>query len=162
MIISHIDNIAIHSSLLDKIDMECHRGKCMGHACCLRAVNLTENDIEKIRSTNLIKDFYDIGYNTMRVTSTSAEPWPKCVFFKDNVCRLEQLNAKPVACMSFPIVLDRNILRLSNKDLPCLKAGSTPAYILLEDEIRSLTSPDFYKKLAVMMAQPDEKLFLLA
>jgi Fe-S-cluster containining protein len=95
----------------------------------------------------------------MRVTSTTKEPLKRCVFFnRDNKCELEQLNAQPAACKAFPIILDRGILRLSAS----CKTGSTPAYILLKDKIIQLTSPEFYKKLERMMAQPDEKLFLLA
>lgn len=157
-----INNISIDLSLLKKIDLECINSKCVHNSCChTDDRKLTAEDIEKIKSANVTdRVFYDF-MDTLRWTSTSESRWPTCVFLKNERCILEQHNAVPSQCKSFPIILNEGVLKLSNADIPCLEKGSTPAYILLKREIVELLGKDFYEKLVTLLSKPEDELFYM-
>jgi Fe-S-cluster containining protein len=169
MIIGKIDGISIHSSLLDKINLECIKAKCPSHQCCCAKVQLTKADIDKIQSVfpriksslppslppfMLLGDFYDSNHHINMLSSTE-HPWTTCMFFQNNQCLLEKVEALPIQCKTFPLILENDILRISTEDLDCLKEGTTPAFKLLKREIIQLTDEVFYNKLNTLLSQPE-------
>jgi len=173
MEIGEIDNIAIHSSLLDKIDLECMTSKCIHNSCCHNEVQLTPDDIATIKTAlpkvrHLLpqklsefignSNFYTVDH-CLRMTSNTEERWDTCAFFQNNTCILEQHNSQPAQCKSFPILIENNVIKLSSCNISCLNSesnNSIPAYIILEKEICLLTSDidkDFYTKLVLKLTK---------
>ncbi len=172
MILGEIDNIIIDSSITNPISLDCKSSKCVHHGCCFYRVTLTSVEIAKIEKAlpqlNLPPktreylegfNFYKSD-NTIRLLSQKSEVWPTCIFFNNGKCLIEDVS--PITCRAFPIILTNSILKLdTSNELECLKAGNTPAYILLENEIIMLTSPAFYKKLSELLSTEHKGLFFL-
>lgn len=174
MIISNISGILIDSSLLKKIDLNCLREKCHHMGCCCDTVKLNKDDIEKIvKALPSIIHFLTperekyvstVGFtdidNKIKMVSDTKTRWNMCIFSVEGKCLLEQFNAVPLLCKTYPLTLDDNILKLNlSLDLPC-HVGDTKAYKLLENEINMLTShidKDFYKKLSQLLSSDEFK-----
>ncbi len=171
MIIGRIDNILIDSSLLNKISVECISSKCAHRGCCCNEAPVTPNDIQLIDTylseilTELPPDIYKLitdriknhGYlefdeKKIRTIGKAGENWEYCIFLLRNKCILDKYNITPLSCKIFPLILEDDTLMIKNfYNLDCPTRGDTPAYILLEKEIKLLTSPEFYQKLIKML-----------
>lgn len=186
-IIGKINNIEIDDSLLNKIDLDClrskseHYGSCSyNHDCCRYSTHLTPEDIERIQNllpqikprlqyeklkfiTNFTRSIE--GGLVLRLLDSEGETKSKCIFNEKGKCVLEDFNAVPIFCRSFPVIIYKNVLKLVkyplidfNSNLGCFKEEKIRAYILLEKEISLITSsidPNFYKKLVLFAVEEE-------
>jgi len=171
MILGKIDDIIIDSSLTDLISLDCINSNCQHHGCCYCRVTLSNEEIKKISDAlpnmNLPKKIKEylrfFNFYTYDKSIRLLTDIPTCIFFNNGGCLLEQYNVSPIQCRAFPIILSSNTLRLDNScDLACLKAGSVPAFQLLEKEIIMLTSQKFYNKLSELLSTEHKGLFFLS
>lgn len=167
MIISKIDKILIDSSLLDKINVDCISSKCAHRGCCYEEAPVTPEDIKNIDiqipeilielppdiSKLITERINNHGYlefdeKKIRTVGKSSQNWETCIFLLNNKCLLEKYNIFPLSCKIFPLILEDCILKIKKSyNLNCPTQGETPAYILLEKEIKLLAGEEFYQKL---------------
>lgn len=182
MIIGKLDKLLIDSSLLDKINLDCNSSKCPHRGCCCEGTFLSNEDVKKIdtylseiltklppdiqkviTSRKLNHGYLDFYLNKLRTIGKAGRGWSNCIFLVNKKCILDNYNATPKLCLTYPLTIEDNILKLNLElEISCLQPGLVPAFISLEKEIKTLTSDDFYNNLIKLLMPIDKRgLFFL-